>query len=59
MDDARKLQQLSINMISLLGKYGGIGTGKTHMEYFGLDCGEFRLPVKNMDLKMIPLLLRK
>jgi N-acetylneuraminate lyase len=52
MEDARKLQQLSINMISLLGKYGGIGTGKAYMKYIGLDCGEFRLPVKNMDLKM-------
>jgi len=48
LDRARKLQQLSVNMISLLGKYGGIATGKAFMKYAGLDCGKFRLPVKNM-----------
>lgn len=46
--EARKLQQLSIDMISLLGKYGGIATGKAYMKYIGMDCGKFRLPVKNM-----------
>ncbi len=45
---ARNLQQLSIDMIRLLGKYGGIATGKAYMKYIGIDCGEFRLPVKNM-----------
>lgn len=46
--EARKLQQQSIDMIRLLGKYGGIATGKAYMRYVGLECGEFRLPVKNM-----------
>jgi N-acetylneuraminate lyase len=55
MTEARKLQQLSINMITLLGKYGGMGTGKAFMKYVGLDCGEFRLPVKNMDNKAYSL----
>lgn len=45
---ARALQQKSIDMITLLGKYGGIATGKAYMKYIGLDCGEFRLPVRNM-----------
>ncbi|MBK9388690.1 MAG: dihydrodipicolinate synthase family protein [Bacteroidetes bacterium] len=49
VDEARRLQNLSIKMISLLGKYGGMGTGKAFMKYIGLDCGEFRLPVKNPD----------
>lgn len=44
---ARKLQQMSIDMIRLLGKYGGIATGKAYMKYVGLDMGQFRLPVKN------------
>jgi len=43
-------QQQSIDMIRLLGKYGGIATGKAYMKLVGLDCGEFRLPVKNMSL---------
>ncbi|MES2773027.1 MAG: dihydrodipicolinate synthase family protein [Bacteroidota bacterium] len=48
LETARKLQQQSIDMIRLLGKYGGIATGKAYMKLLGLDCGEFRLPVKNM-----------
>ncbi|MEO6000669.1 MAG: dihydrodipicolinate synthase family protein [Chitinophagaceae bacterium] len=45
---ARSLQQKSIDMISLLGNYGGIAVGKSYMKLIGIDCGEFRLPVKNM-----------
>lgn len=45
---ARELQQKSIDMIRLLGKYGGIATGKAYMKYLGIDCGEFRSPVNNM-----------
>lgn len=48
MEKAQSLQQQSIDMIRLLGKYGGIATGKAYMKLIGLDCGEFRLPVKNM-----------
>ena len=48
LQEARRLQQLSINMIMLLGKYGGISIGKAYMRYLGFDCGKFRLPVKNM-----------
>lgn len=46
---ARNLQQKSIDMIRLLGKYGGIATGKAYMKQVGLDCGGFRLPVRNMN----------
>ena len=45
---AQGLQQQSIDMIRLLGKYGGIATGKAYMKVLGLDCGKFRLPVQNM-----------
>lgn len=48
LEKARVLQQQSIDMIRLLGKYGGIATGKAYMKLVGVDCGEFRLPVKNM-----------
>ena len=48
LDKARALQQQSIDMIRLLGKYGGIATGKAYMKLVGVDCGEFRTPVKNM-----------
>lgn len=45
---AGALQQKSIDMIRLLGKYGGISVGKSYMKLVGVDCGKFRLPVKNM-----------
>jgi N-acetylneuraminate lyase len=48
LEKAQELQQQSIDMIRLLGKYGGIATGKAYMKLVGLDCGGFRLPVKNM-----------
>lgn len=46
--EAAALQQKSIDMIMLLGKYGGIATGKAYMKLVDLDCGEFRLPIANM-----------
>jgi N-acetylneuraminate lyase len=49
LEIAQSLQQQSIDMIRLLGKYGGIATGKAYMKLIGMDCGEFRLPVKNMN----------
>lgn len=45
---AQLKQQQSVDMIRLLGKYGGIATGKAYMKILGLDCGGFRLPVSNM-----------
>ncbi len=48
VEKARSLQQKSIDFITLLGKYGGISTGKFYMKLLGLDCGNFRLPVHNM-----------
>ncbi|MFV5692025.1 dihydrodipicolinate synthase family protein [Flavobacterium sp. LT1R49] len=52
---ARALQQKSINMIRLLGKYGGISVGKAYMKMVGFDLGEFRLPVKNMSADQFEL----
>jgi len=48
LSEARKLQQLSIDIITLLEKYGGIATGKAFMKYVGIDCGKFRSPIENM-----------
>ncbi len=52
---ARDLQQKSIDMIRLLGKYGGIATGKAYMKLVDIDCGGFRLPVKNMSSEQFEL----
>jgi len=48
LDLSRKYQMTSIEMIRLLGKYGGISTGKAYMKMIGIDCGKFRTPVRNM-----------
>jgi N-acetylneuraminate lyase len=55
LEKARALQQQSIDMIRLLGKYGGIATGKAYMKLVGVDCGGFRLPVKNMSAEQFEL----
>jgi N-acetylneuraminate lyase len=52
MSEARKLQLLSVDIIALLEKYGGIASGKAFMRYIGIDCGKFRSPVKNMPDEM-------
>ena len=52
---ARQLQQKSIDMIRLLGKYGGISVGKAYMKVTGINLGEFRLPVKNMSAEQFEL----
>lgn len=48
MESARELQQLSVNIVGMLEKYGGVATGKAFMKYIGVDCGGFRLPLKNL-----------
>jgi N-acetylneuraminate lyase len=55
LEKANALQQQSIDMITLLGKYGGISVGKAYMKLIGLDCGAFRLPVKNMSVEQFEL----
>ncbi|MBS1558812.1 MAG: dihydrodipicolinate synthase family protein [Bacteroidetes bacterium] len=55
LEAARKKQQQSIDMIRLLGKHGGIATGKAYMKLMKLDCGEFRLPVRNMSPEQFQL----
>jgi len=52
VERAQNLQLKAVEMISLLDKYGGIATGKAFMKYIGIDCGHFRLPVKNMSPEM-------
>lgn len=52
---AASYQNQSIEMISLLGKYGGLATGKAFMKAVGIDCGKFRLPVANMLEERFPV----
>ena len=48
IEEAIALQKKSIDIVEILSRFGGLATGKSFMRIIGLDCGEFRLPVKNM-----------
>jgi N-acetylneuraminate lyase len=48
LEEAAILQEMSVRMIRLLGKYGGMGVGKAFMRYIGFECGKYRSPVKNI-----------
>lgn len=45
---ALEYQHKSIEIVRLLGKYGGIRVGKAFMKAMGIDCGHFRLPITRM-----------
>ena len=47
IDEARKIQKFSVNMVEILNKYGGgVRAGKAIMKIIGIDCGPSRAPVK-------------
>ncbi|MDR0692186.1 MAG: dihydrodipicolinate synthase family protein [Prevotellaceae bacterium] len=47
METARALQLKAAEYITFLHKYGG-ATGKAFMKAVGKDCGNYRLPVRNL-----------
>ena len=48
IEEARKIQQFSVNMVEILNKYGGgVRAGKAIMKIIGIDCGPSRAPLKN------------
>lgn len=50
LDDARKKQAISIQVVEILNKYGGaIPAGKALMKTVGVDCGPCRLPLRNVN----------
>ena len=48
LKEALDYQHKSIEIVRLLGKYGGIRVGKAFMKAIGIDCGHFRLPIARM-----------
>ncbi|WP_158857321.1 dihydrodipicolinate synthase family protein [Lunatibacter salilacus] len=48
METALLYQQKSIDFISLYGKFGGAAAGKAILQMCGVDCGDFRSPVKKL-----------
>src|SRR5690625_2556547 len=49
METARKWQSVSIGIVEILRKHGGMAAGKYFMKYIGLDCGDFRPPVGGIE----------
>jgi len=47
IDKARHLQLKATEYITFLHRYGG-STGKAFMKAVGMDCGNYRLPVRNL-----------
>lgn len=50
MNEARSYQDLSIQLIGVLNRYGGaLVAGKSIMKMLGLDCGPCRLPLRSLN----------
>jgi N-acetylneuraminate lyase len=48
IEKARALQLKAVEYITFLHRYSG-GTGKAFMKAVGMDCGNYRLPVRNLN----------
>ncbi len=48
METARHWQMLSIQIIAVMARHGGLPAGKAMMKILGLDCGPVRPPLKNV-----------
>lgn len=48
METARQWQMLSIQIIAVMARHGGLPAGKAMMKILGLDCGPVRPPLKNV-----------
>ena len=54
MTEARRQQLLSVKMIDVIIRYGGLPAGKAAMKLIGLDCGGMRLPLRALDAAAEP-----
>lgn len=48
MDAARRWQMLSIQVIAVMVRYGGLPAGKAMMKMIGVDCGPVRPPLRDL-----------
>lgn len=52
LQTARNQQNLSVNVVKILIKYGGgVRAGKAIMEFLGIDCGQCRLPIEKFSVE--------
>ncbi len=59
LQKARDLQRASVEIIRLLGTYGGIPTGKAFMKLLGMDFGSCRLPMIDLTIEQIEAFNKK
>ena len=50
---ARDLQFLSVRVVRVMEKLGGLTAGKAIMKLIGIDCGPVRSPLKTVDVKVL------
>lgn len=55
MPEARRWQSLSIQIIAVMARHGGLPAGKAMMGMIGLDCGPVRPPLKNLSPEELKL----
>jgi len=48
LESAQRWQTLSIQIIAVMARYGGLPAGKAMMKMVGLDCGPVRPPLRNL-----------
>lgn len=58
MESARQWQVLSIHIIAVMARHGGLPAGKAMMKMLGLDCGPMRPPMKNLTTEQYAALER-
>jgi len=55
---ARRWQMLSIQIIAVMARHGGLPAGKAMMKLAGLDCGPVRPPLRNLSAEEFEALRR-
>jgi len=48
LETARRHQMLSIQIIAVMARHGGLPAGKAMMSLVGIDCGPVRPPLQNL-----------
>jgi N-acetylneuraminate lyase len=58
LETARRWQQLSIDIIAVMVRHGGMPANKAMMKLIGLDCGPVRPPLRNLSAQEFKALQR-
>ncbi len=51
LEAAQRCQMLSIQIIAVMARHGGLPAGKAMMKILGLDCGPMRPPIRNLTVE--------